>query len=634
LSLILKKASYLFKSYEIFGLVKKLKSLFQNSSADIALESLLKVHSVVVDSGLTAKPISKTAVEELFMNPNVQWSKQSNHLSNGINRIGIIRISKPHAGDITENDFANLATRLPLPYEVCISIQKITRGKNEFHIYKRLKQTASSTNNPREAVLNESLVKTVSESLKNGSEILEYEYLFIFIRNSESELAETLSKAASAISRFAEATVETFGVAPSWLAHLNGNPMHVSLKELDDVLPLMLPVWHFGESSLGVASPSTLALHRTDGTVFNFDLFDKSYSVFNSLIIGTSGRGKSVLCGLLTKSVLNDSNIKVIKVDVGGSHSKECELFQGDEFKISINVPSGINPFAICLDAQITQQEKVMLLSNFVSVLIKEQNETFFSKDLKQGIESCVSDYLVNVSDPSLHDFYIKQTKLPRRNLLSRWVDGGIYESAFKANQTADKKPSRLRYYNFSQIFEAADPDFAQAGLAAVLVQFNYECLKSSTSKVVLICDETPFFVKACFEFFKFTTANVRKFGHAVVLVSQLSQDLIINGDSGIIENSPQQFLFSADGNEAEFTQNFQLTKKHYDTIRNLKSIPGEVSECLFKNQNNARKLHIRITKEEYWELTSSKKDNLKVQSLRTYVPELTLKEAIKCLSI
>lgn len=62
-------------------LVKKLKSLFQNSSADIGFESLLKVHSIVVDSGLTAKPISKTAAEELFMNPPVQWSKQSNHLS-------------------------------------------------------------------------------------------------------------------------------------------------------------------------------------------------------------------------------------------------------------------------------------------------------------------------------------------------------------------------------------------------------------------------------------------------------------------------------------------------------------------------------------------------------------------------
>ncbi len=150
----------------------------------------------------------------------------------------------------------------------------------------------------------------------------------------------------------------------------------------------------------------------------------------------------------------------------------------------------------------------------------------------------------------------------------------------------------------------------------------------------MLICDETPFFIKSCFDFFKFTTANVRKFGHAVVLISQLSTDLIVNDDTGLIDNSPQRFLFSIDGNHINFQNRFGLELGHIDSIKKLRTIPGEFSECLLQTAQDSRKLTIKVTKEEYWRLTSSKEDNLKISSLRKAMPQLTLLEAIKCLSI
>jgi hypothetical protein len=183
-------------------------------------------------------------------------------------------------------------------------------------------------------------------------------------------------------------------------------------------------------------------------------------------------------------------------------------------------------------------------------------------------------------------------------------------------------------------VFQASDPEFAQAGLAAVLAQFNIETLKNDGKRIVLICDETPFFIKSCFDFFKFSTANVRKFGHAVVLITQLSTDLIVNGDTGIIENSPQRFLFSVDGDVSNYQSRFGLNDLQMKTIKNLKAIPQKYSEVFLQTGDTGRKLRIEITKKEYWELTSSLQDRTRLSQLRKAVPSLSLKEAITCLSI
>ncbi len=222
----------------------------------------------------------------------------------------------------------------------------------------------------------------------------------------------------------------------------------------------------------------------------------------------------------------------------------------------------------------------------------------------------------------------------PRRNLLKRWVTGGIYESAFKRTSSDKSGVQRLRYFNFSQVFEASDPEFAQAGIAAVLAQFNMDCITLNGKRLVLICDETPFFIKTCFDFFKFSTANVRKYGHAIILIGQLSTDFIVSNDTGIIENSPQRFLFSTDGHIKSYQDQFNLSDQHIKTISELTSVPKISSEVFLQTGSTGKKLVIQITSDEYWQLTTSQPDQLKIQKLRNAVPELNLSEALKCLSL
>ena len=607
-----------------------------NSYQNESLDQLMKAYNLIMLSGLRARSLSESEIEILFVNSQNNWKKCDGSIHTGTSRIGVVRLVKPANFQISENSFAEALSKLPKPFEVHISFRRLNAASIKLELERKLKQSASDHSlNPTNEAIQESTIEALTAAIKDGSQFLEYELLVTLDRGSESELSLDLSAARNLLNSMGEFQVETFGAAPSFLATLPGNSQHVPLKELDSVLPLMMPLWINGESKKLNSTKSSLLIHRQDKSVFDFNLFNPNYSVYNSVIIGTSGKGKSVVTGLLTQSLLNDPKIKVIKIDVGGSHSKECHLLGGKEFKLELNKPSGINPFEIVKDIRISDSDKISILSKFLTVLIREQHEILVSKDLRSQIESNVSEYIKIVEECNLEEFYNFQETFPRRNLLKRWVRGGVYENAFAlAKHNSSKLDSQLRYYNFSQIFQASDPEFAQAGLAAVLAQFNFEALVNKEERIVLICDETPFFIKSCFDFFKFSTANVRKYGHAVVLVSQLSSDLIVDGDTGLIENSPQRFLFSIDGNVNQYQERFNLSDDKISQLKSLKAIPGKFSEVLFQSNDTSRVLRIEITPEEYWTLTSSKKDQEKLQSLLVAVPKLSLREAIKCLSV
>lgn len=609
--------------------------LKNNESSDQGLKLLLEAYQLVKLSGLSARQLNAGKLEKLFITNHSSWKKCDGSVHTGSSRFGVVRLVKPANFPISENILSEILQKLPKPYDIHLSFRKLNIASVKLDLERKLKQSLSDISvNPTNEAIQQSTVDAIKTAVKDGSQFLEYELLITVERASESELSTALKESLNLLNTMGDFQIETFGSANSLLATLPGNSQHVTLRELDSVLPLMMPLWVSGEASLLKPQKGSLLLHRADKSVFDFNLFNANYSVYNTVVVGSSGKGKSVLTGLLTQSLLNDPDINIIKIDVGGSHSKECKLFGGREFVLELNKPSGINPFEIIQDKRVSDSDKISILSRFLTILIQEQGELIVSKELRSQIELAVGEYLTKSKACSLQEFYELQKNFPRRSLLRRWVLGGVYENAFLGLKHNTSNEERLRYYNFSQVFQASDPEFAQAGLGAVLAQFNFETLINNKKRIVLICDETPFFIKSCFEFFKFSTANVRKFGHAVVLVAQLSSDLVVNGDTGIIENSPQRFLFSVDGNTKTYQERFNLSEDKTSQIKSLTAIPGQYSEVLLQTGDSSRKLKIEVTPEEYWALTSSKADRDKLQNLQAFVPGLTLKEAIKCLSL
>lgn len=590
---------------------------------------------------------------EFFWSEHKVFRACGSYLELGDSVLGAVRLTRQTSNPLNVSSLGELLGEISAPFKIITSVRRVDEIRREFLLRTKVKQEESSADRISQIKAN-AVGEALESTYLKAKELFEFEFIVLVRDLTESILRVKLKAIAEGLANLGDLSIETFGLFPTLAASQIGANQHVTLFELGEALMAFLPISGCCDPFVREKTePRSLITHRKDLSLTEVDLFAKNHLNSNSLIIGSSGRGKSVFTGMLTSSLLNDPSVTVIKVDVGGSHSRECELYGGIEFQLNLNEPSGINPFGhLNLNGSGLENSEAIrsILSKFIEVLILEENEVVLPKTTRIELENLLLDYIESKpKNASLNDFGMFAKNFSRKTLLSRWWGSGLYGRAFKAAGhpcpsiepasafTAAPHPCgspRLRYYNFSQIFEAADRDFAQAGMAAVLAQFNLELLNQSDKRVVLICDETPFFIDKCFEFFKFSMANVRKFGASITLITQLSQHLIKNGDTGLFENAYHKFLFSSDGSPDDFAQRLGVAPALVEEIKNLESIPGQKSEVLYLCGTEAKRIVLRLTPEEYWRVTSTQGERVKIEKLRSAVPELSLKEALTCLSL
>lgn len=585
-------------------------------------------------------PYTEQEISHLFDRGDSAWSIARRFIAKGETVLGIVRVFRPTQSALLPLNMAQLLAALPPPFRLTVNFKKSSKESTSVNLQRRLKQTAGV--GKILSIKREAIESAIEETSLNGIEIFEYEVLLSLERKSEAELSTALTEAAGVLRSLGDVAIETVGIAPSFLATLPGAGLHVPMIEASHTLPLLLPIWRSGSDAPKIL-PSSLALHRKDHSIDVINLLDRRNQNSNALIVGSSGRGKSSFLGCLTDALLSDPKVRVIKVDVGGSHSKECELLNGQEYRLSLETTQGLNPFdLINYSTQPDDRNESVrsILGNFIEQLVLEEGELRIPKEVKSEIDDILKDLLQN--DRNLSIDSVLKTDFSRKRLLSRWGKGGLYGKAFSSGLIDSEirvhgirqSPPRLRYFNFQDIFQASDQDFSQAAMAAVLAVFNLEMRLFPESRLVLICDETPFFIERCFEFFKLSTANVRKFGASVILVTQLSKHLIVRGDTGIIENSNHRVLFSVDGPPIEFQERMRLRAKDLDLLTTLSFQSGKFSEFLYQDGDHARAMRLILTPEEYWRITSSQSDRMKLLSLVKAVPGLSTKEAIRCLSV
>ena len=621
-----------------------LSSLFRPVSRATSLENRAQSLKASFDlnglsnSGLRFRSLRTHEIDDLLVKSNSPPpSKLPYGVDLGSQVVGVVRLVRQTSNMINVKSLALLKDSLPLPYEIRVSVRRLSSERSEVLLRKKTGQVSQGTDKISAQKYLDAQDQLEDVALFGGS-LLETEVLVLLSREDEKEIRRDSDIAIQRLKPIGDWAFETFGAAPSFLSAQIGIDQHVPLLETDRALPSLLPIWTEGSSTgfSPAAKPRSLTVHRRDQSLCSVDLFDSNYDNYSACIFGRSGRGKSVLTNLLTRALHFDPNVQIIKIDVGGSHSKETNLLGGEERSLSLTEPSGINPFSVLRERE-HSDDVCNVLSGFLNVLLLEEGESILSKSMRGEIESAISRYSISrPMHPSIEDFYRFATELPRRELLARWTSKGIYKNAFREIQSETGRSNsskRLRYFNFSQIFQANDPDFGQGGLAAVMAQFNLDLMFSKGKKLVFIADETPFFIERCFSFFKFSTANVRKFGGSFITIAQKSTDVIVNADTGIIENSAQKFLFSIDGDPEVFARRLKINNETIREIEALKSQKGVFSEVLFQDAYGSRVLRIQLSKDEYWRVTSSQDDNERIKLLMANIPGLTMAQAVRALS-
>jgi hypothetical protein len=551
----------------------------------------------------------------------------------GTTLTGVIRLWRPGSTFIGQGHLCGVLDSIGGTFEVRVLIRKKSAVFAEGFL-RRSSKRAEGMEDRIGAKKYLEAQEALEKVALGGQDLLEYEYLIIYQRATEEELRRDGSEIVAKLRSVGDFYLETVGSLPSLISAYPGAGFHVSLFETDENIGAILPVSTQGRGAFEFSKASgALHLHRRDGSIDEVHVFDPSFENHSMCVFGTSGKGKSVFTNLLTDSLLNDPKNYIIKVDVGGSHSRQTEMARGQEFVFSIDRPSNMDPFRY-LNGSKYQKESVQILSSFLEVLLIDDNEIRLSKSLKQEIEESILKYAQARGERcGFEDFVNWSRDLPRREFLKRWVKGGVFENAFKC--VGEELPvSRLRYYNFSEIFQAQDPDFSQAGFSAVMALFNFEGLLSKDRRLVFICDETPFFIKRCFNFFHLSIANVRKLGHSFITICQKSSDVVIGGDTSILDNSHIKVLFSVDGDEASFKKRLKVDDDIIHRIGSLQSVSGLYSEALVLDRSGARTFVIRISSEELLRYSTKKTDLIKIAEARKIAPHLNLSEILRCLSL
>lgn len=603
-------------------------------------------------------------IHDLFKKPFAQVRKlQEGIIDFGHDLIGVVRLYRQGIDFIHEGSLASLMDELPLPFEVAVSAKKISKVKADLRLRSIQSRQAGLSQVLGASEPSEETERAIRETAFFGGRFFDVEWNLILRRSDEATLRRDLKSATLSLARLGEMMIETAGSVTSYRASRMGSEQHFTFTEDQKNLPSFLPFFSRGENSLstiGSKSPfRSLILHRTDGSLHLFDPFSKQFSCFNGIIGGTAGQGKSTLINLWSSAVMSDPNVVVIKIDVGGSYQKECALVGGKEVQFSLSEPSGLNPFQV-LGEMRQNNEVLSTLAEFLSVLIREESETRIPALIQAELQSALKSYAdfleeernkKNNLQPSIDGFLKFAQELPRRKLLERWGLGGIFENALKLKakgkepENSSESSQRYFYYNFSSIQGAAQQGFSEGVMAAVIAEINLEMLKAGNrnlnphgKRIVLFCDETKFFIEKNREFFLLTTANFRKFGHGVVLISQNVANFQIvkedgSHDQGIFLNSPIRFFFKAETSQEYLKNTFQIESELIQSLYEPNRSSMNYRQAIMQDETGTRMVRIYLTPEEYWRITTSSDDMNKLYALRRAIPQLTMEEAIRCLS-
>ena len=545
---------------------------------------------------LKAKPASSSFFSSLYgMDQPVEITSYG--LKSGKNLLGILKLKNSGNYPLSLKTLALALERVPKPLAFHISLEKISPVKSE----KTLKAKSREEEEGRGQVSYEKYQKAqsaISEVELAGEELFNYEAHLTLKRFSEDFLRRDIALSLKALSGLGEWSIESFGAYPSLQALSPGDKLHYKLIEKSSALKCFLPCLSFGRVlDKAVDRVGSLIYHRRDFSLDALNPFSESYSNHTGVIIGKSGKGKSVFANLLTRSLFHDEKAYIFLVDVRGSHKKTVKALGGRIYNIDITNSSGLNP----LENLNSSKEAIEIVSNFLEKLFLEDIEESLPSTEKTLLEKSLIQFSKDISsskDKNLDNFY-KILEHPRKEKLTGWIKGSLNENLFKSE--TDISNERLLYFNFENISTASNSLIAKAIIASIMAEFSFKLLnKAPNEKFIFISDETPFFIKNCFNTFSLLSKNVRKLNGSLILLAQNSKDLIVNGDTSLIDNSEFKILFSHDGQEKKFKETFSLTDTEFQEVKNLKTIKGYYSQFLLKDSIGSKIGFLRLSKEEY----------------------------------
>jgi len=609
-------------------------SFFRGSkSSDMELRALCfefekQIPSLRLESkGITLKPKEFT---EPKLGNNIKLTSQGLKDNSGLSTV--VKLNKLSTYPVDVADLAVIRETIPHPSSVVTSIQKVPEGETQLFI-KKISRSEGTGTDITSARKYEDSQRAIEEVDLGGNTIFRFE-TFIILDSPNAEVAADNARVlVSELKKLGDFGIETFGVLECIKSALPGGPMHLPNFEFIDRIPTYLPVAFRGFGGGLKISDRSLLFHRRNFSVDQFDLFDKEHKNFSAYVTGISGKGKSVFVNTLIQSLSNDPHLRLILVDVKGSHTNTVKKLEGNVHTIGTDSPKMLSPFDFLSQRRDNAIKEI--LSDHIEKVLLEDDERSLSRTEQANVEKHVSSYVdKNPKNPSLDDFYKRSPGLCRLENLERWVSGGIYSDVFKRDSKSSFEGNRIEYFDFTNILTAQKGGVGTVIMSSIMAYFNFLLLSKKTKeKLVFIADETPFFVESCFSSFNLLMKNVRKLNGSLILVAQNLSDLRVNGNSSLLSQPEIKIFFSKDDGSEEFLINSRLSAEEVAMIDSLQFQKGKSSEFLLKTPVGSRIGTLLLSYGELLKATTDPNDSEKIENFQNLLGLESSLDAVEILA-
>lgn len=466
----------------------------------------------------------------------------------------------------------------------------------------------------------------------------------------------------------AEGIIDDMNHMYLWLSCLP-NHSHYNLRKhifhteaVCEFLPVSKP-WD------GTKETKMLFLSR-DYELVKYDMFDSELPAKHSIIVGSTGAGKSFTTNyLLTNFFIESENNHIVVVDIGGSYRKLCKLFGGEYLEIQLSEEYGFNPFPpkkfvydenknevepdtmsfllllvqkLLKKTELTGQETYILeraITNTYKYL-KPQYDTpilsnlhyqlkFYTPEGRPETDN-TSDTIdtIETSDTSITD----ATKIAKKFAadLEEWTSG--QKGKMINRRTSIEPKARMIVFDLQGLQQHKE---LQSVVLFLIQNVIWQKLYNKQLKKIIVFDE-------CWQLFDDPVAaklvenlyrTARKFNAAVLSITQSPEDFL-NSQSAtaVISNSYIKYILKLQRG-FEVLKKLDFNEKEIELVKSLQSIRGKYSEILVKFMNKTQVLRIQTSKTDYWICTTDPEDFKIEQQVRNKYHNATETEILKKLT-
>jgi conjugal transfer ATP-binding protein TraC len=453
-----------------------------------------------------------------------------------------------------------------------------------------------------------------------------------------------------------------------WLSCLP-NHSHYNLRKhifhteaVSEFLPVSKP-WG------GTKETKMLFLSR-DYELIKYDMFDSELPAKHSIIVGSTGAGKSFTTNyLLTNFFIESENNHIVVVDIGGSYRKLCSLFGGEYLEIQLSEEYGFNPFPpkkfvydetkneldpdtmsfllllvqkLLKKTELTGQETYILEKAITNTYkyLKPQYDTPILSNLHYQLkfytpegrpETDNTSDTIDTSD-TLDTSISDATKIAKKFAadLEEWTSG--QKGKMINRRTSIEPKARMIVFDLQGLQQHKE---LQSVVLFLIQNVIWQKLYNKQLKKMIVFDE-------CWQLFDDPVAaklvenlyrTARKFNAAVLSITQSPEDFL-NSQSAtaVISNSYIKYVLKLQrGFEA--LKKLDFNEKEIELVKSLQSVRGKYSEIMVKFMNKTQVLRIQTSKTDYWICTTDPEDFKVEQQVRNKYPNITETELLKKLS-